>query len=108
MMKKFIDFVLVKVKQTTSDRSKPVVVGSFSKNAKTPGTILKQKEKFNTELIVMFLAEFSGMLFRKDEVEHLSHLLVGREISQVPDPMRSSGGSRAISRKLYKEEVVGV
>ena len=107
MMKKSIEFILVKVKQITSDRSKLVVVGSFTKNAKTPGKILKQKEKFNTELIIMFLAEFSDMLFRKDEVEHLSHLLVGREISQGPNPheeFRTVQGN--FEKALYKEEVV--
>ena len=47
------------------------------------------------------------MLFRKDEVEHLSHLLVGREISQVPNPheeFRTVQGN--FEKTLYKEEVV--
>ena len=56
MMKKSIEFILVKIKQITDEKSKLIVIGSFSKNAKTPGKIVKQNEKFTSELIIMFLA----------------------------------------------------
>ena len=105
MMKKSIECILVKVKQITSCRSKLVVVGFFSMNTKTPDP--QVEGKFNTELIVMFLAEFSNMLFRKDQVEYLSHLLMGREISQVPNPhqeFRTVQGN--FEKTLCKEGVV--
>lgn len=34
MMKKSIQFILVKIKQITSEKSKLIVIGCFTKNAK--------------------------------------------------------------------------
>ena len=63
MMKKSIDFVLVKIKQITNEKSKLIVYGCFTKTSKMGR---KSTLKLKHDMILAYLTEFSDMLFRKD------------------------------------------